>query len=363
MNLKMKPYWYLALLIVLLMSLAGCKSGDTTGSLTATPPPAEAGELLPEGTPPPAVTPTPEYTHDPNPLRLVFPTPGADPSFLWRPPLGEAPWALGAKDHFYFSRPIAVDEVNWPLADYRYGYVFPDSTILHTGIDIDAPPGTPVIAAASGRVVWAGYGLLHGDEDPEDPYGLAVMIRHDFGFEGHKLQTVYAHMDEINVILGQRVETGDTLGLVGNTGNTTGPHLHFEVRLESGERYYTHRNPELWLTPPQGMGVLVGRLLDGTGSFLSGVEVTVKSQTTGRKWIILSYAPWLNSDEYYRENLVLSDLPVGDYTLSFTQRGTDYTYDFSIHNGAVTYFVFRDGRGFSNALPSQDAPEGWIPIP
>ncbi|HNT55669.1 MAG TPA: peptidoglycan DD-metalloendopeptidase family protein, partial [Anaerolineaceae bacterium] len=256
-----------------------------------------------------------------------------------------------------------VDQVNWPLADYRYGYVFPNSTILHTGIDIDAPQGTPVIAAASGRVVWAGYGLLHGDDNPEDPYGLAVMIRHDFGYEGRKLQTVYAHMDEIHVILGQRVETGETLGLVGNTGNTTGPHLHFEVRLENAQRYYNHRNPELWLTPPQGMGVLVGRVLDGTGSLLAGVEVTVRPKTGSRRWIILSYAPWLNSDEYYQENLVLSDLPVGDYTLSFTQRGTDYSYDFSIHNGAVTYFVFRDGRGFSSTLPEQTAPEGWLPEP
>ena len=62
--------------------------------------------------------------HDTEPLRFTFPTPGPAPKFSLRPALYEVPWALGPYDHFYFSRPIAADEVNWPLADYRYGGIF-----------------------------------------------------------------------------------------------------------------------------------------------------------------------------------------------------------------------------------------------
>ena len=120
------------------------------------------------------------------------------------------------------------------------------------------PTGTPVIAAASGKVVWVGYGLFSVEGNMDDPYGLAVAIRHDFGLNGKRLYTIYAHMRAINVIDGQQLNAGDQIGEVGETGATTGPHLHFEVRL--GRNYFFDtRNPELWMAPPQGWGVLVGK--------------------------------------------------------------------------------------------------------
>ncbi len=87
----------------------------------------------------------------------------------------------------------------------------------HSGIDLGAPSGTPIAAAASGQVVLAsaGYG-----------YGNYVVIRHDNGHE-----TLYAHLSEIWVVQGQWVAQGATIGTVGSTGWTTGPHLHFEVRV------------------------------------------------------------------------------------------------------------------------------------
>ncbi|MDZ4185369.1 MAG: hypothetical protein U1D97_10375, partial [Desulfuromonadales bacterium] len=71
---------------------------------------------------------------------------------MWRPPLSDPPWALSPYDHFYFTRPIAADKVNWPLADYRYGGIFFGADIIHTGIDLPNPRGTPVMAAAPGKV-------------------------------------------------------------------------------------------------------------------------------------------------------------------------------------------------------------------
>jgi murein DD-endopeptidase MepM/ murein hydrolase activator NlpD len=88
---------------------------------------------------------------------------------------------------------------------------------MHEGIDIAASSGTPIHAAAAGTVIHAGW--LGG-------YGNLVVLDH-----GDGLSTAYAHASAILVGLGQRVSQGETLSLVGSTGNSSGPHLHFEVRV------------------------------------------------------------------------------------------------------------------------------------
>lgn len=89
---------------------------------------------------------------------------------------------------------------------------------FHAGIDIPAPTGTPVAAAGSGRVVFAG--LSAGG------WGRMVLVAH-----GNGLRTRYAHLSRIAVRVGDQVATGSTVGRVGATGEATGPHLHFEVLL------------------------------------------------------------------------------------------------------------------------------------
>ena len=293
------------------------------------------------------------------PFSLVLPKPDEAPVSLWRPPLYPTPWAISPHDHFYFSRPIAADEINWPLANYRYGYFFPDSDIIHTGIDITAKRGTPVIAAAPGTVIWAGYGLYYGSYNEEDPYGIAVAIEHDFGYKDKNLVTVYGHMDRVDVEKGQRVETGTQLGIVGNTGFTTGPHLHFEVRYETNS-YYRTRNPELWLSPPQGWGVLAGQIKTFDDYYILLQEVYIRSKETNQSWMVLTYATNnINRDEYYKENLALSDLPAGEYTISFAIDGITYKHDFTIYPGAITFFSFGEKIGFSFKTPTIQTPEDW----
>ena len=295
------------------------------------------------------------------PLRFTFPTPGPEPKSLWRPPLYDVPFGLGPHDHFLFVRPIAADEVNWPLADYRYGGIFPGSNppIVHTGIDIPNARGTPVIAAGPGKVVWAGYGLFDHKDRDTDPYGLAVAIKHDFGYQNRNLYTVYAHLDRIDVIEGQRVETGTRLGAVGTTGFTTGPHLHFEVRIETNS-FYATRNPELWIVPPQGWGVLVGRMLNTNGSLLTRQNLTVESLDTGRKWSVISYGETtVISDDYYKENVVLGDLPGGDYKLLIDYLEEPYTTQIAIKPGAITCFTFQGKLGFKPGLPDSDGDLDW----
>ena len=307
----------------------------------------------------PAVVLTPQEQGS-TPLRFTFPTPGPAPVSLWRPPLYDTPWALGPFDHFYFKRPIAANEVNWPLASYRYGGMLSnEGASVHTGIDIDAPLHTPILAAGAGTVISAGYGLYGGANDPKDPYGLAVTIRHDFGYQGRLLYTIYAHMDRIDARVGQHVEAGDQLGIVGLTGNTTGPHLHFEVRIESNS-FFSTRNPELWLAPPQGWGVLVGRLYNTNRSSLTSQEVNVTSKVTGRKWTVVSYAnTTINSDNYYQENIALSDLPAGDYEISIDYLDHTYLANVTIYPGAITFFTYRGKNGYEFQLPSLGTPEEW----
>jgi murein DD-endopeptidase MepM/ murein hydrolase activator NlpD len=89
----------------------------------------------------------------------------------------------------------------------------------HEGQDIDATYGTPVQVAASGRVMIAGW---------QRGYGKVVYVDH-----GNGLSTRYGHLSEIDVAVGQTVTQGQTIGLVGSTGRSTGPHLHYEVRINN----------------------------------------------------------------------------------------------------------------------------------
>ena len=113
----------------------------------------------------------------------------------------------------------------WPLPGYTpgtrtYGYrthpIYGDMR-FHSGQDIGAPSGTSIIAADSGVVSYCGW---------NGGYGNCVMINHGGG-----RVTLYAHMSAYNCSYGQTVNQGDTIGYVGSTGVSTGPHLHFEVRI------------------------------------------------------------------------------------------------------------------------------------
>jgi murein DD-endopeptidase MepM/ murein hydrolase activator NlpD len=88
---------------------------------------------------------------------------------------------------------------------------------FHEGVDIVAPRGTPVIAPADGVVVYAGW---------DNGLGRMVVIAHGYGYS-----TAYGHCDSLLVGRGERVRRGDVIAYIGSTGRSTGPHLHYEVRL------------------------------------------------------------------------------------------------------------------------------------
>jgi murein DD-endopeptidase MepM/ murein hydrolase activator NlpD len=92
---------------------------------------------------------------------------------------------------------------------------------FHSGVDLGAPMGAPVVATGSGIVISSGW--LGG-------YGKAIVIQHN-GIQ----QTLYGHLSEVFVQPGQRIEQGMAIGRVGSTGNSTGPHLHFETRVSTAD--------------------------------------------------------------------------------------------------------------------------------
>jgi peptidoglycan hydrolase-like protein with peptidoglycan-binding domain len=107
----------------------------------------------------------------------------------------------------------------WPVVGPLGDGFGPRGERFHAGVDILAWAGTPVTAAAAGRVAWSGW---------RDGWGLLVVIAHADG-----VRTFYAHLSEADVLVGQQVAAGAHVGLVGATGDATGPHLHFEVRVRS----------------------------------------------------------------------------------------------------------------------------------
>ena len=346
MGIRSIQVWTTRLLLGLLICSLLSACGPTA---RPTPTPVLAGPTIDAPAEDAGATPTLE------PFRFDLPIRTAEPVSGWRPPLLAVPWAISPYDHFYFARPIAADQVNWPLANYRYGGVFFGNTV-HTGVDIDAPYGTPIHAAGPGTVVWADWGLfMEAPGDHSDPYGQAVVLRMDFGYKDQPLYTVYAHMSKIIAVLGQHVETGDVLGQVGATGATTGPHVHFEVRWGANSFHHTY-NPELWMAPPEGWGVLVARLADTQDNTLQQVEVAVENTTTNEDRVVKTYGPGpVNADPYYHENLVLGDLPAGLYRITFSYKGAPQQEWMYLYAGQVTYFTFQGDNGFKIGLPA--APE------
>lgn len=120
----------------------------------------------------------------------------------------------------------------WPVPHFykvssHYG---PRGVKHHDGIDIPAPKGTPIVAVDDGMVIYSDNGIRG--------YGNMIVIAH-----GEDIFTVYAHNKTNKVDKGDKVKRGETIALVGNTGRSTGPHLHFEIRVKNKVR-----NPAQYLS-------------------------------------------------------------------------------------------------------------------
>lgn len=122
------------------------------------------------------------------------------------------------KDSFLKSMPTLMPSLGW-ITSYYGPRISPTSGQLrmHEGLDIGATPGTAIVAPADGIVIFSGA---------KPGFGNFVQIDHGYG-----LETLYAHAKSLTAVKGQRVSRGDLIASVGSTGYSTGPHLHYEVRV------------------------------------------------------------------------------------------------------------------------------------
>lgn len=139
-------------------------------------------------------------TPDPDAARANGILSSMDRINLYRIAAEKAPFAIPVKSNFRFTSGFGP----------RWGR-------MHAGTDFAGPIGTPIYATADGVVTHAGW---------SSGYGRLIKIRHEFGIE-----TRYAHLNSMSVSVGQRVSRDERIGAMGNSGRSTGPHLHYEVRV------------------------------------------------------------------------------------------------------------------------------------
>jgi peptidoglycan glycosyltransferase len=225
-----------AVVIVVLIENGG------EGSQVAAPVFAKMAQAVfaPENLPEPAVTlapptPTPQPTAQtavqtaaPTSLpETPAPTPTLTPLVAGVPP-PDIPYRNDRTDFTELGSATCPGNQVGPIGDGKFiwpsvyqavsGEKFSES---HPGVDFSTPPGVPVYAADDGLVIFAGWSELG--------YGNVIVIDHGNGYK-----TLYGHLSQISQYCGAKVKSGQLIGLSGSTGNSSGPHLHFEVRVPGG---------------------------------------------------------------------------------------------------------------------------------
>ncbi len=232
----------------------------------------------------------------------------------WNPPSIDTPLAVHPFDHYWLFRPVAANVNNQGHPHYAYGSDGPANDLrIHHGIDISNGIGVQVIAAADGVVVSSDKGHFNEDE-AITAYGDTIAIQHDFGYNGQPVFTLYAHLSARLVEKGERVTAGQLIGLVGETGNATGSHVHFEVRV-GRDAYDDVRNPDLWIIPYVGTGVIAGQVLFDNGEPAYDSTISLISIQTGEEvYRTTTYASSnIKSDDNWGETFTIPDVPAGKY--------------------------------------------------
>jgi murein DD-endopeptidase MepM/ murein hydrolase activator NlpD len=327
----------LVILTLAVTGLSACQSGqpqqlettlltkvirDGTGIPTAT--------IIPQSDPTATIGKTATPTDPP-----VIPT--STPTPL---PCGED-WCI-TSGHFLLQRPISADFNDVVERSYRFGSTENGEREPHHGVEFTNASGTPVLAAADGQVVVAGtdhstvYGLT------TDFYGNLVVIEHHLSIYSQPIYTLYGHLSEIDVHMGDAVVAGQQIGKVGKSGKAMGAHLHFEVRM-GGNSYYDVRNPELWLAPHAGRGILVGKIINPAGEVRYDPDIRVDWLGNVKKPVIYRPEPYadplLKSDDFYQEVFLIGDLPAGKYRISFSPPGVSQVIEVDILPGQVTSVI------------------------
>jgi len=318
---------------------------------TAVIPPAASAPTLPtptdaSSTQPPGQPSATPLSFDVNQLQTFIPANTLLPEDAtatalapdWRPPAVFVPIAHNPWDHYWFIRPVASDHNNEGLGFYPFGSNGDLNDLrIHHGIDFPNPIGVEIRAGADGTVIWADKGHYNEFESITS-YGNCVVIQHDFGYKGLPVYTLYAHMSAIIAVKGQRVKSGDIIGLIGATGQVTGPHVHFEVRV-GRDSYFSVRNPVLWMAPYVGTGTVAGSMLFPSRKPVNDAVIVLINRATGRVvQRTTTYAGFgANGDDNWKENFTFGDIPAGHYIVTSRFETTTWTGEVEVLPGTTNW--------------------------
>lgn len=294
--------------LFLAVALASLTAGwPVTASVLGTPTPSPTATFTATAT----RTPTASATATLSPTTTPTPTPTATATAIPKQP----PVTLSG--HFWLSRPISPEFNDWVAHFYPYGSTADGQYPIHHGVEFVNDTGTPIQAVAPGQVIVAGPDSDQAYGPQTAFYGFLAVVQLDRQYRGQSVYTLFGHLSELLVRPGDRVEPGQTIGRVGMTGVALGPHLHFEVRV--GQNTYAQtRNPELWLQARPGNGTLMARVLDRAGQPVAEVFATVQLADADKIFRTATTYPAqeINPDEEWSENLVMGDLPAGEWKLA-----------------------------------------------
>ena len=282
---------------------------DVEDLATATPLPTDTPTPVPTGTP----TPPPTFT----PPSL----PGTSPN-----------------EHYWLYRPVPDGGVIWTDKAYPYGSTRGGTLRPHHGVEFQVPSGTGIYAAATGTVVVAGNDLSTAFGEHTNFYGNLIVIEHETKYRDQPVFTLYAHLSEVSVVVGQRVEARQLIGLSGASGIADGPHLHFEVRI-GRNAYGATRNPTLWLYPFKEHGTVVGRVTFPNGMLAEGAQVTATrvDAASAYKGTTTYIGRTVNADNGWDENFVLDDVKAGYYIIAVSDGSKRYKVEAWVYEYQTTF--------------------------
>jgi len=252
----------------------------------------------------------------------------------------------GERGHFWFRRPIDAADDSFLDQTYTYGSTMGGNFQQHQGVEFNNPEGTPVHAIGDGVVAFAGQAEAGAN---------TVAILHDRTLGDQRVWSTYYHNDDLTVNVGQRVQAGDVIAHVGNTGRATNDHLHLEIHTTPGDevalvvdpevRYppYT-RNPQLWVEPLPGTGAIAGRVLDQRGDPVPGARVygVVKPEPRETPFSFAeTYEDRAHPDTVFGENFAIGDVPAGEWVLGVEIEGRRVYRRVRVEPGRVTEVELR----------------------
>lgn len=250
-----------------------------------------------------------------------------------------------------FARPISPDNNPYIDQTYRFGSTMGGNFQPHQGVEFNNPDGTPVMAIGPGVVAFSG---------PAERGALTVAIRHDSLLtlpDGSRryVYSVYYHNNELVAQVGARVGRGDTIARVGHTGRATNDHLHLEVHaspidsvkyiVDPEVRFPPYvTNPELWIEPLPGTGVIAGRVLDAAGNAVPQARIYGITKPEPRETPFAfaeTYGPRNNPSPMYGEHFAISDVPPGVHTLRAKIGDQWIERRVTVAPGVMTWVEFR----------------------